>query len=486
MVHMLYHGEVSIDYWEYLLGILLFAVIFIFGVRHKQLLQREAPEYRFFISGLAAKLVGGLAFSLIYFYYYGGGDTMSYFYSAVSMSKLAVKDPVGYFTVLFGDNTVDKRDLFDYDTGWPYSYVFYDPRTFFVIRFTSVLALVTLNSYLLSTILLATWSYVGIWRCFRTFVSYYPALQKSLAVGFLFMPSVIFWGSGIMKDTITLSMACAWVHCFDEVVFKKRERMRKGLGLVFAGAILVLVKPYIFMVVMPCTLLWWVLLRVQRLPNAVLRAAFLPTAMVVMLLIAGGLLLVLGDRLDKFAPEAALNTVMVTQSDMVRSEQYGTGYFNVGPMDGTWGSVLSKFPIALNAALFRPYLWEAKSIVMAIGAFENLFLLGLLLWTIIKVGLLFPIQVFRNVPIAQFCILFTVVFGFVIGISTPNFGALVRFKIPLVPFFVAALHIVKYHGEVRRWSKLNGRRFSFADRLPLPSRAGRRTRRTMTQAGHEQ
>lgn len=444
MVHMLYHGYVGIDYWEYIISILCMVLIYTYFARIKRMEIRKNPEYSYFLWGLFAKVIGGTAFALIYFYHYKGGDTMSYFYSAVSMSKLAVKDPVGYLTVLFGENTWDKRVFFDSETGWPYRYVFLDHRTFFVIRFVSVLALFTFNSYLLSTVLLATWSYFGVWRCYRTFVSYYPELRSSLAVAFLFMPSVVFWGSGIMKDTITLSATCTWVHCFDEVVFKKRNRTSKGIGLFLSGAMLVIVKPYIFMVLMPCTMIWLAMVRVQRLPNGFLRTAFLPAVLSLMLVISAGLIMVLGDKLDKFAPDEALNTVMVTQSDMIRSEQYGTGYFDVGPMDGTWASVLGKFPIALNAALFRPYVWESKNLVMAIGALENLYILGFTVLILVRAGPRYFLRAVRKVPVVQFCIVFSVLFGFVIGITTPNFGALVRFKIPLVPFFVSGLCIVRY------------------------------------------
>ena len=40
------------------------------------------------------------------------------------------------------------------------------------------------------------------------FCEEYPRMTKELAIAFLFIPSVIFWGSGIMKDTYTFTAAC--------------------------------------------------------------------------------------------------------------------------------------------------------------------------------------------------------------------------------------------------------------------------------------
>ncbi|NNF02533.1 MAG: hypothetical protein HKN22_07590 [Bacteroidia bacterium] len=50
-----------------------------------------------------------------------------------------------------------------------------------------------------------------------------------------------------------------------------------------------------------------------------------------------------------------------------------------------------------------------------------------------------------------FCIIFSLFFAFSVGLSTSNFGSLVRYKIPLLPFFVAALFITaEMHRQYKR------------------------------------
>ena len=44
----------------------------------------------------------------------------------------------------------------------------------------------------------------------------------------------------------------------------------------------------------------------------------------------------------------------------------------------------------------------------------------------------------------QFCLIFTLIFAFAVGISTSNFGSLVRYKIPCMPFYTAFLIILFY------------------------------------------
>ena len=52
---------------------------------------------------------------------------------------------------------------------------------------------------------------------------------------------------------------------------------------------------------------------------------------------------------------------------------------------------------------------------------------------------------FRNIisdPLIMYCLLFAVVFGLFIGASTLNFGTLVRYKIPCLPFYSIALFLI--------------------------------------------
>jgi hypothetical protein len=63
---------------------------------------------------------------------------------------------------------------------------------------------------------------------------------------------------------------------------------------------------------------------------------------------------------------------------------------------------------------------------------------------IFKTGFLRFIRFAINKPILLFCFAFAISFAFAVGISTYNFGSLVRYKIPMMPFFISALFIMPY------------------------------------------
>jgi hypothetical protein len=49
--------------------------------------------------------------------------------------------------------------------------------------------------------------------------------------------------------------------------------------------------------------------------------------------------------------------------------------------------------------------------------------------------------------------MFSLFFAFSVGLSTPNFGALARLKIPCLPFFVASLFALRHLYEVKTKKK---------------------------------
>lgn len=449
MFHVQYHGYVGIAAWEYFVSALYLVILFIFFSRTKNKMLKNNPEYSYYLWGLYAKVAGGVFFGLMYFYYYKGGDTVAYFYSAVSMSKLAKLDFISYLTVLFGDNSWENRNLFNPNIGYPFMYVYFDHRTFFVIRLISPLVILAMDSYMITTVVLASISYIPIWKFYRTLVGYFPDLKKELAIAVLFMPSCIFWGSAILKDTFTLSAVALWIQSIDEIIYKRKFGLGKFIAFSISSIVIIMVKPYILMVLFPVTLLWVLYFKVVRIKSSIFKLMVLPFVMVVFVYASFGLLEKLESSLGKFSLQRAIDTIEINQKDMKRIEQYGSNYFDIGEFDGTWTGLISKFPVATTAGLFRPFIWEARNVVMVLSGIENAWLLWLLLSTLRKSGVGQFLKITASVPLILMALLFSVLFAFLVGATTPNFGALVRFKIPLIPLLVSALFMIRRIVDIR-------------------------------------
>jgi hypothetical protein len=138
--------------------------------------------------------------------------------------------------------------------------------------------------------------------------------------------------------------------------------------------------------------------------------------------------------------DKAINKAVVTKNDLTR-EAYGKNSFDIGELDGSVGGMISKFPAAVTAGLFRPFLWDATNPVMLFSALENSFLFFMFIRVLLKNGPLFFTRIFGN-PVLTLCFVFSIFFAFALGLTTANFGALVRYKIPAIPFFLSMLYVL--------------------------------------------
>ena len=104
--------------------------------------------------------------------------------------------------------------------------------------------------------------------------------------------------------------------------------------------------------------------------------------------------------------------------------------------------MLKKAPEAINVALFRPYIWEARKIIVIPSALEAVFTLLFTLYVFFTVGLFRTLRELFSDPTVLFCLIFAIVFAFAVGFTSMNFGALARYKIPALPFYFSALVIL--------------------------------------------
>ena len=95
---------------------------------------------------------------------------------------------------------------------------------------------------------------------------------------------------------------------------------------------------------------------------------------------------------------------------------------------------------------------------MVISVVENLLLL---LFTIYAFSRTNPLRLLKQIfssPILTYSLIFTIIFGFGVGIASTNFGALVRYRIPLIPFYFPLIYLIskkKITSQVYRLKSVN-------------------------------
>jgi len=395
----------------------------------------------YFIKGLLLKLIGAIGISIIYFYYYGTGDTIFYFKRAIFIDDILFDDFGVGLKLLFNNPMVYDSQTFGY-----FAIIKgFDMSSLLVVRLAAITNLFCLDSYLANAFIFSCLSYIGIWRLFNVFYELFPSKANLLAWSFLFIPSVFFWGSGILKDNVTLGFLGIFVSSFYYLFMKRRKILINIFLLVISTFVIGIIKSYILLALMPAIFTWAFFEFKNKIKSQAVRAAITPILLVIMVPLGLGALQLMGNSFSKFS----LDNAQEKAEDMQRWHTYrvevlkggeGSSY-NLGIVEFSPLGIISKIPAAINVAIFRPYIWEAGNPVMMLSALESIVLLFFtlqMIWQFVRapgVGFRFM----SRHSIIPFMLVFSLIFAFSVGFTSYNFGALSRYRIPLLPFYLLAV-----------------------------------------------
>lgn len=416
-----------------------FAIVLMFKAYAGAAYKEDKKLSSLFIYALYYKLFAAIGFGLIYeFYYNWHGDSYYYFINSSRLGKVLFESPLSFFRIVFG--FVNPDNVHELDTRISYIPRFHDIGILAVHRYTAIFTVFGLHNFFLTNLILNAFLFLLNWRAFMFFKGLFPEKTKILAAAILFVPSVAFWSSGIIKDSWTYTFTLLFVVYFHRIIFKRNIHILNILKLLLCVYILIQLKPYILYTLIVSGFVWLGLSYLYLVKNQVMRVFVLPVVMTFTGLagiwVLTSVMGVVGGVYQDF--DTMLERAVVTQQDL-KQDYYEGASFDIGEFDATVGSAASVTPAAIVAGLYRPFLWEAISPLMFFSGLENFVLLVLSFFIVIRAGPFFFFRQLSKEPFLVFCLVLTLSMALGIGLSTSNFGALVRFKIPMIPFFLLAL-----------------------------------------------
>lgn len=394
---------------------------------------------KYFIPALTVKFIGAIGLGLIYQFYYTGGDTFNYFSQSKPVYQALIDEPSVGLSLLLNSSSKYTADIIKYASQ---IYWFSSPNEFFVIKITGFFGLFCFNTYTVIALCFAIVSFSGMWALYTAFVRISPAAYKQLAVAVFFLPSVFFWGSGLMKDSLCIG-ALGWVfYGFYYGIILRHHVVRSlllgAIGIYFLSHL----KIYILLSFLPPALFWIFNEYNQKIRSSLARNLARPLFILFGLGAAylGATRLTAGDEkydVNKIGERTKINAAYLTTQ-----VSNGSAY-NIGVLDGSVSSLIKVAPQAVIVSIFRPFLFEARNPVMLLSALEATFFLYLTVTLLLRTGIVKSFQLIASQPILTFCFIFSIVLAIGVGTNSGNFGTLVRYKIPLMPFYLGALFIMR-------------------------------------------
>jgi hypothetical protein len=406
------------------------------------------PWRKYFLAGFSLKIFGAIFIGLVYQYYYGGGDTSAFYYHATVINQSLGDSPLKWLNLVFHIPGAYDPEYYQYINQM---FWYKSPGAYLISSITAVFNVITFNTYLPTSIIFAALSFSGIWAMFRAFAEQYPKHTKEIAICILFIPSTFVWGSGIFKDTVCMA-ALGWMTFASfRMLIRKQFRLKYMLIIIVCFYLLAVIKIYIVLVFIPALTLWILNTYSHKIKNGVVRFGL--KLFVYGIIVAGffSITSYFSDQLGQYSLENLAETSNTTRSYIYWASTSTGGdegsKYDLGGFDPTPLGMLSKFPLAVNVSLFRPYIWESRKPMVFLNSLEASLFLFLTLKLIFVIGFRGIWRSISRSPNIQFFLIFTIIFAFAVGISSYNFGALSRYRIPCLPFFALALALIWYDNK---------------------------------------
>lgn len=400
------------------------------------------PYYKYYGFAVVYRLLFAALYCVIYLWYYDGGDTVNYFIGGLAIQKVLWNDVADFFYILNNEANGWAWANFEEVDSFPPVYMFRDPRTYLVMKMTSVIGILGFGGFMATTLFVSRFTFRWIWLIFELLSERYPKLTKELSWAFLFLPSVVFWGGAIMKDTFTFSATCGLIYYSHKIFVEKKLKLKYIIMIIILSFVILSIKSYIFFAFLPSLLIYLNFERFKQIKSFFLKLIIVPIAIGLSAFMVS---FFIGDIIGTngvFSSEELISKAVVQNQDLKR-DVYGANQFDIGDFEPTIQGVLSKAPEAINAAFFRPYIWEVGSPTMFFSAIENTIILVLAIWLLLIKGVRsFFLNLMKD-SFLMFCLVFCLFLGLIVGLSTPNFGALVRYRIPIMPFMIFMFLVLK-------------------------------------------
>jgi len=383
---------------------------------------------KFYWPSLILKIGAGMLVGIVYFNYYGIGDTIGYWQDGNLLAEEIISDPVSGINFFLGDTPSAVKGL-----------VNDRPRSIFFVKIVAILSIICGGNYWVMDAVISFISFLGAWYIFRKTTSFFPESTCASSIAFLFFPSVIFWSSGLIKESMGLTAVFFLSGFFLMIITNQKVHWWEWIVALISVWVGWNLKYYWIGIFIPVAISTVIVAKL-KIKFDLLRKFEIITWIGVFVLV-----LSIGTSVHpNFYPSRFLEVLVQNNEDLNSHSKPGNlvHYDSLAP---TVVSILTNAPQALIAGLFRPFIWEQHNILSLLAAVEN-FIFMLLLFTALPRMLHILKSPYRLITISV--ITYTIILAVFLALSSPNFGTLSRYKIGFLPLIV---FVLIYRNPVIYW-----------------------------------
>lgn len=423
----------------------VYLYLFYLIVRKRSLKYTDASLRKILFTAFLLRMLGSVGYSLMVQYYYGFGDAFTFYYGSNFLRGHILENPAN-IKYLFS-SAAEVKSWFDMEVGdISYSGFFGVTSNLFIMKIATIVSFLSFNCFLIISIIFGFFSFAGQWKMFQVFNDVNKGKhQKLMAWAVLYTPSIWFWGSGLMKDSICIGCLGFIIHYLYKIFVKKEIRIKDIFMLFIMLYIVSQVKSYII-IILGITLATVIFAHfMTSIKNIVIKGFIILVFLFVTVMIAFETNFT--EQVQEFAEESIvqLDTFQRNYEESQKGEENSEGGLKGINTDISLQGLITRSPLAIFTCLYRPFIWESRKIIILFTSLESMLLLLATVYVIIKTGFFKFFRTIFNDPFILFAFIASMLFALLIGLTTFNFGTMVRYKIILLPFYYFMLvHIYTY------------------------------------------
>ncbi|HEV8513258.1 MAG TPA: hypothetical protein VGQ59_08265 [Cyclobacteriaceae bacterium] len=390
----------------------------------------NALSTKIFWSAFLVRLAAGITLGLVYTYYYSAGDTWTFFNDAKIFSALARHDFFSYLNSLFD---------FSESQAMQSQLINQEGRSIFFIKIISVFCLIGNDNYWICAAYFSLLSFICAWMLHRQVITIFPDATKQSSLAFLFFPSVVFWSSGLEKESIALCGVYFLSAGFLKVMSSSKLNKLFWLFVIPFGYAIWGLK-YYWAIIFFDSVLTSLLARFLSSKFSAVKK-YLIVFWTISFFAIGVLLSFMHPNfyLDQF-----LEVIISNYNDFAELSD-PKNLIHYYQLKGTLMSLLINSPWALLSGLFRPVIGEGQGLLGLAASLENLLLLTFFIGALMNFKKAFTSS---HQIILWATISYCMVLCIFLALSTPNFGTLSRYRVGFLPFFV---FVITFSNQLVDW-----------------------------------
>lgn len=373
---------------------------------------------------LLAHIAAAVAQEIIYRYVYGGGDMMVYQWYGAHIADLIVASPGEYLPEAL-------KLLFQQEHALPFRVIGSGSSTGSMSGLASLLTVVVGNELYVMGAVVGVASAVGLVMIHDDLRTELPThLHARTAFALMLLPSVVFWTSALLKESVIMLPIALTTRGIVDVV--RRRRLARGVALATIGGVgIALFKPYIlagFFAAFPA----FYLAHRASVQNVPFRIS--PSKSILAGVGAAVFLVAFGRLFEQYDVADLGAQLSIEQQNTLRAAG-GSTYQLVTTDSTSLASQLAFTPIAIFTTLFRPLIFEAHNAQALANALEATVLFVLFARGTVRRRLGSVVRFILDRPVLVLTQSYALVIAVGVGLATTNLGTLSRYRVPMYAHF---------------------------------------------------